>query len=315
MRVLVTGSNGMVGAALAAHLRASGCDVLGSVRRTPEPGEIRVGDLDAATDWSLALRGREVVVHAAARVHQMAEGGMAGMAEYRRVNVEGALNLARQAAAVGVRRFVFISSVKAMGEGGFLKSGDDCRPVDAYGISKREAESALLQFAGEAAMELVILRLPLVYGRGVGANFLRLLRLVEKGVPLPFALVDNARSLIGLRNLVDVIELCMRHPAAAGGVFLPSDGKPVSTANLVRCMARAFGTSSRLLPVPVAPMRLAAALLGKRALADRLFGSLAVDSTSLTDRLGWHPPFDFQNEIDHTVAWYLGEKQRHETRP
>ena len=309
MKMLVTGSNGMVGSALVAHLRARGDEVLGSVRRAPGKGEILVGNLDGATDWVSALSGREVVIHVAARVHQVSETGMDGIEEYRRVNVAGTLNLARQAIGAGVKRFVFISSVKAMGESGFLKSDAACRPVDAYGVSKCEAESGLLQLAGDSPMEVVILRLPLVHGPGVGANFLRLLRLVETGIPMPFRWTDNARSLIGLRNLVDVIGLCSRHPAAAGSIFLPSDGQPVSTADLVRSIARALGRRPWLFPVPAALMRHSARLLGKQGLADRLFGSLAVDSTPLFDRLGWRPPFDFQQEIDNVVAWYLQEKE------
>lgn len=305
MRVLLTGGNGMIGKALAARLHKDGMDVLSSVRRNPLTNQVLVEDLHESTKWNHALAACHIVIHTAARVHQMQENGMESAAEYHRVNTEGTINLARQAANTGVKRFVFLSSIKAMGEQGCFRSGDACQPQDVYGLSKREAELGLQKIAHETGMEIVILRLPLVYGVGVGANFLRLMKWVEKEIPLPFGLVHNARSLIGLRNLVDLICTCIQHPAAAGKIFLPSDGRPISTPELIRAIASALGRKANLLPVPVFLMRSAAMLLGKRVVADRLFDSLTVDSEPLRRELSWTPPFSLQQELDETVAWYL----------
>lgn len=304
MRILVTGANGFVGSAVMARLQLDKDSVLGAVRQNPQADQIAVGDLDETTDWGPALTGIEAVIHTAARAHQMEKHHVEAAAEFRRVNVAGTLNLAQQAARAGVRRFVFISSIKAMGEYGYFHTNDDCQPQDAYGMSKRDAELGLWKIANETGMEIVILRLPLVYGPGVKANFLRLMLLVERGIPLPFKLVHNARSLIGLTNLVDAIATCTRHPAAAGKIYLISDGDAVSTPELIRVIAKAFGREARLVPIPLFLMRTVTSILGKNELAQRLLDSLTVDVNPLQQELDWKPPMTFQQGINETVAWY-----------
>jgi nucleoside-diphosphate-sugar epimerase len=304
VRVLVTGSNGMIGRALVTQMQADGEEVLGSVRSNPQEDQVAVGDLHEATDWSPALIGCHAVIHTAALVHQIHSNTTENAAEYFRVNTSGTLNLARQAARDGVKRFVFISSIKAMGESGCFHSDDACFPQDAYGASKREAELGLQRLSSETGLEIVVLRAPLVYGPGVGGNFLRLIQLVERGIPLPFGLVRNARSLIGLRNLVDAIVVCSRHPAAAGKIFLVSDGEPVSTPELIRGIASALNRNAHLLPVPVLLLSAAATLVGKRSVADRLLGSLTAASEPLQRELSWKPLCSLQQGLDETVAWY-----------
>lgn len=304
MRILVTGANGFVGSAVIARLQLDGDNVLGSVRQNARTGQIAIGDLNEATDWAPALIGIEVVIHTAARVHQMEERNLKDATGFLRINVAGTLNLAQQAAQAGVRRFVFISSIKAMGEYGHFRADDDCRPQDAYGISKRNAELELWKIANQTGMEIVTLRLPLVYGPGVKANFLRLIQLVERGIPLPFGLVRNARSLIGLTNLVDAIVTCARHPAAAGKTYLVSDGDGVSTPELIRAIAQAFGRKARLVPISPPLIRAVASILGKKASAQRLLDSLVVDVDPLRQELNWKPSMTFQQEINETIAWY-----------
>ncbi len=299
MKVLVTGANGFIGRALVQDLRGHGHEVVTATRR-PASNCVGVGEIDGSTDWSAALQGCDAIVHAAARVHQMKEEAADAEALYRRTNVDGTLNLARQAAASGVRRFIFLSSIKAMGEAGHFTAETPFRPEDAYGRSKREAEEGLLQLAA-TGLEVVILRLPLVYGPGVKGNFASLMRVVEIGLPLPFGAVRNARSLLYLGNLTDVVALCLTHEAAAGRVFLPSDGVDVSTSELIRGIAKGMGRSARLLPVPPSLMMLAAGILGKGPAAARLFGDLAVDSTPLFRDLGWRPPFTMDEGVRSTA--------------
>lgn len=300
MKALVTGANGFVGRALVETLRARGMTVVAATRG-PGEGVIAVGEIDATTDWNAALQGCDAVVHTAARVHQMKERADEAEALYRRTNVEGTLNLARQALAAGVRRFVFLSSVKAMGEAGHFTQETPCRPEDAYGRSKRDAETALQALAAETGLEAVILRLPLVYGPGVKGNFASLMRVVEKGLPLPFGAIRNARSLLFLGNLTDVIALCLAHPAAAGRVWLPSDGMNVSTPDLIRAIAGAMARRPLLIPVPKSAMVSAAGLLGKGSSAARLFGDLTVESAPLSTDLGWRPPFAMADGLRATV--------------
>lgn len=309
MKVLVTGANGFVGNALVADLRTRGHDVVAATRR-PAENTVGVGELDGATDWRAALQGCDAVVHTAARVHQMNEQAQEAEALYRKTNVEATLNLARQAAAAGVRRFVFISSIKAMGEGGHFSAETPCHPQDAYGRSKHDAEDALLKLSAETGLEVVILRLPLVYGPGVKGNFRSLLRAVQKGLPLPLGAVANARSLLYLGNLVDVISLCLSHPAAAGRVWLPSDGPEVSTSGLIRGIAKAMRRKARLLPVPPSLMLAAAGVLGKGPAAARLFGDLTVDSAPLFKELGWRPPFTLDDGLKVTAQWYSGAEAK-----
>jgi len=215
------------------------------------------------------------------------------LAEYRRVNVDGTLNLARQAATAGVKRFIFISSIKVNGEqtplGQPFTAEDTPAPEDAYGISKWEAEQGLLQLATETGMGVVIIRPPLVYGPGVKGNFANMIKLVAKGLPLPLGAIHNLRSLVSVDNLVDLIITCIDHPAATNQVFLAGDGQDLSTTELLRGVARAMGESSRLIPVPSSLLMLGATLSGKKAMAQRLLGSLQVDISKARHLLGWEP--------------------------
>lgn len=304
-RVLVTGATGFVGRALCEQLIAAGHEVIPAVRfRAGLPNESVVGDIGSSTDWRLALVGCDAVVHLAARVHMMQDNAHDSLALYREINTEATLNLARQAAEAGVKRFVFISSIKVNGEGGdaAYREFDVPVPADAYAISKWEAEQGLRRIARETGLEVVILRPPLVYGPGVKANFLRLMQWVQKGWPLPLGAIRNRRSLLYLGNFVDAIRLCVEHPDAAGQTFLLDDGEPVSTPELVRAIARAMGRPARLLAVPVGGLGMAGALRGKRAAVARLTGSLYVDDSAIRSRLGWVPPYSMEAGLAATVA-------------
>jgi nucleoside-diphosphate-sugar epimerase len=311
MKVLVTGANGFVGRELDGELLRRGYLVRGALRQFgsgaslvdgAEP--VVVGTINAATDWKAALAGCDVVVHLAARVHVMHDKASDPLAEFREVNTEATLNLARQAAQAGVRRFIFISTIKVNGEGRDepYREADAPAPLDAYAISKWEAEQGLQRIAQETGLEVVILRPPLLYGPGVKANFLRLLRVVARGWPLPFGAVRNRRSLLYLGNFVDAIRLCVEHPGAAGQTFLLDDGKPVSTPDVARALARAMNRPARLLAVPVGVLQFVGTLLGKRAEVARLAGSLYVDSSAIRSRLGWKPPFSMEEGLAATVA-------------
>lgn len=309
--LLVTGSNGFVGSALCRTLSARGLAVRGAVRAGARAHQVAVGTLDGATDWGAALAGCDTVIHLAARVHVMDEREPDPLRLYRQTNVEASLALARQAHAAGVRRLVFVSSVKVNGEatcGTAFGPDDRPRPSDPYGISKHEAEQALLALGRACGLEVVIVRPPLVYGPGVKANFLGLIKLVERGLPLPFGSVDNRRSMVALDNLVDLLVTCATHPAAAGRIFMVSDGVDLSLAHLIRMIAAGFGTRAALLPVPPALMRGAARLTGRGAIADRLFGSLQVDIAQTQAALEWTPPVSPQAAINETIAHYLTEK-------
>jgi UDP-glucose 4-epimerase len=305
MKALVTGATGFVGTALCARLAASGVEVVSAVRsKVGLPHEVVVGDLNGSTDWRSALTGCDAVIHLAARVHVMDDTAQDPLALYRATNTDATLNLARQAADAGVKRFVFISTIKVNGEGrdAPYRETDTADPEDAYAIAKWEAEQGLRRIAQETALEIVILRPPLVYGPGVRANFQRLMRTVERGWPLPLGAIHNRRSLLYLGNFVDAIRLCVEHPAAAGQTFLLDDGEPVSTPDLIRAVARAMGRPARLLAVPVGVLELAGALLGKRAAVARLTGSLHVDGSAIRSRLGWVPPFSMEAGLAATVA-------------
>jgi len=315
MKVFLTGATGFVGTALLSHFLADGVAVKALVRRrsvalAAEVEQV-VGDLDSLardchvagaprndTDFSLAmaLNNSDVVVHAAARAHVMREESVDPLAEYRKVNRDATLALAQLAAQAGVKRFIFVSSIKVNGEmtrpGEMFTPDDYFVPSDPYGLSKYEAEQGLLAIARETGMEVVIIRPPLVYGPNVKGNFASMVNWVKKGVPLPLGAVRNLRSMVALDNLVDFIALCAdrdRSPKAANELFLISDGVDVSTSDLLRKVAKACGVKSRLLPVSVGLMRLAAKALGKGAVADRLFGNLQVDSSKARDLLGWQP--------------------------
>lgn len=316
MTTLVTGANGFVGSALCVRLRRNAGPVRGAVRalssQTDGAEDIAIGSISSETDWTSALRDVEQVVHLAARVYVMNDKSADPLTEFRRVNVESTANLARRAATAGVRRFVFLSSIKVNGEltqvNHNFTADDAPAPEDPYGQSKYEAERILGQIAAETGMEVVVLRPPLVYGPGVKGNFLRLMQAIDKRCPLPLGAIQNRRSLIYLGNLVDAIRLCLTHPKAAGKTFLVSDGDDVSTPELVRRIASALGRRPFLLPVPVSWMRWAGRVLDKQAAVDRLLGSLCVDITPLREELGWTPPYTMQAGLESTVQWFRKTK-------
>ncbi len=298
MKLLVTGANGLVGRALCSVLVDRGLAVRAATRSVqPDmPGfeVVSLGNIHARTDWQAALSGISIVVHLAARVHVMHDAAADPLAEFRRVNVHGTLNLARQAAAAGVRRLLFVSSIKVNGEqtlpGQPFTEDRTPNPQDAYGQSKYEAEQGLRQIAAQTGLEVVIIRSPLVYGPGVKANFAALMRAVRRGWPLPLGRVQNRRSLVALDNLVDFIITCTTHPKAANQTFLVSDDQDVSTAELVRAMAQAMQQPARLLPVPVWLLQMAGRALGKTGAVQRLCGNLQLDISKARTVLGWHPP-------------------------
>lgn len=315
--VLITGANGFVGSALTRRLAgASSYSVRACVRRAdwrPPAGvqSVLAGDLASNFDWSAALRGVGVVVHTAARVHVMNDRASDPLEEFRRSNVEGTLNLARQASRAGVRRFVFISSIKVNGEsttpGNPFRAADIPGPLDPYGVSKLEAEQKLAAVAGETGIELSIIRPPLVYGPGVGANFRRMMRWVHSGLPLPLGAIANRRSLIGIDNLVDLIRLCLNHPAAAGATLLASDDEDVSTPALLRLLGQALRRPARLLPVPVALLKMAGLATGQTAAVARLCESLEVDISSTRQLLGWAPPVALSEGLTRAAAEFHDE--------
>ncbi len=313
LRHLVTGASGFVGKPLCAELLRQGHEVRGAIRSANVSNDdfeqSIIGAIDDQTDWTAALRGIEIVIHLAARVHVMQDHSANPLAEFRRVNVDGTLKLARQAAEAGVRRFIFISSIKVNGEGTLLgqpyTAEDQPAPVDAYGISKREAEDALRQLASKSAMDVVIIRPPLIYGAGVKANFQSMMRCLDKGFPLPLGAIHNKRSFVALDNLIDLIVTCIHHPAAANQTFLAGDGEDLSTTGLLQRMAAALGKKIGLLPVPSFILEWSARLLGKQALAQRLCGSLQVDISKTRDLLGWKPPVTVDEALRKTAQYYM----------
>ncbi len=313
--VLLTRATGFVGRAVLADLVARGHTLRAAIRGAT-PAEFAatafaIKAIDGETDWRTALDGVEVVIHSAARVHVMNDTEADPLAAFRKVNVEGTLNLARQAVAAGVRRFVFISSIKVNGEGTLpgrpYRADDRPAPADPYGVSKMEAEQGLRELARDTGMEVVIIRPVLVYGPGVRANFLAMMRWLDKGVPLPFGAIHNRRSLVALDNLVDLVRTCASHPAAANQTFLVSDGEDLSTTSLLQRMASALGKPARLLPIPAAWLAFGATLLGRRALSQRLCGSLQVDIEKTRSLLGWTPPVS----VDRALAQAAHHYQEH----
>ncbi|WP_343722436.1 SDR family oxidoreductase [Herbaspirillum seropedicae] len=317
MHILVTGASGFVGRALLSRLDSEGQHLLrAAFRPSSETVMDReriertvISGLDPETDWSAALHNIEAVVHCAARVHVMNETASDPLAEFRRINLEGSLALARQAQQAGVQRFIFLSSIKVNGEqtrlGRPFTADDKPAPTDPYGISKMEAEQALLELGRTGKMQVVIIRPVLVYGPGVKANFLSMMRWLDKGMPLPLGgITQNRRSLVALDNLVDLITVCLAHPAAAGQVFLASDGEDLSTTGMLQRLGRALDKSPTLLPVPASWLTLAARLMGKKGIAQRLCGSLQVDISKNRELLGWSPPITVDAAFRKTVDAY-----------
>lgn len=316
-KILITGASGFVGRALCPHLAKAGYEVSACVRQHAAleaewtaQGRVSLcetGEVNPHTDWREWLTDVEAIVHLAARVHVMRDDTGNRLQHYREANTQTTLNLARQAAESGVRRFVFVSTVKVLGEGKDepYRESDIPGPVDDYALSKWEAEQGLHAISAETGMEVVILRPPLVYGPGVKANFLRLMQWVERGWPLPLGAVKNRRSLIYLGNFISAITVCLEHPAAAGKTFLVSDGEDVSTPDLICLIANEIGHTARLLPVPLGLIQTLARMAGKQKEVERLLGSLSVDGRLIKQTCNWLPPFSLQEGIRNTVQAYL----------
>jgi UDP-N-acetyl-alpha-D-quinovosamine dehydrogenase len=312
-KILVTGADGFIGHALCKKLLADNYKIKAIVRsknyNSRFPTGIDISQIESVgpkTDWSEALIGIECVVHLAARVHIVTNDTQNPLTVFREVNVAGTERLAREAASANVTRLIYMSSVKVNGEGRSIpyNEKDILKPRDAYGISKWEAEKVLYKISEETGMEIVILRSPLVYGPGVKANFLRLLKIIERGIPLPLASVNNRRSLIYSENLVDAIITCMKHPKAAGRTYFVSDNEDVSTPDLIRRMGFALGQPVRLFHCPSDVLKVAGRLSGKVTEMERLTGSLTVDISKIINELDWAPPFSMTRGLRETAEWY-----------
>jgi len=315
---LVTGANGFVGSKLMLTLQSKSAFIKGAVRSKANcsllhDNYLEVGTIDHTTNWTTALQGVEVVIHTAARVHVMQDETADIFQDYRCVNTLGTINLAKQAVASGVKRFIFISSIKVNGESTKayepLNSIDPRKPQDSYGQSKSDAEEQLMELAGATGLEVVIIRPTLVYGPGVKANFESMMKLVSKGLPLPFGCItDNKRSLVSVSNLVDLIITCIDHPKAPNQVFLVSDEHDVSTSEMVREMAKSLNMPEWQLPIPKWCYSLLGKIFGKQDVVDRLLGSLIVDITNTKDILGWTPPQTLEEGFRETAEAFLWSK-------
>ena len=318
MNVLVTGANGFVGQALCAGLVDKGWSIRGVIKSGKHGAKLPTGidivqteSIGPDTDWSQALENIETVVHLAARVHVMDETAADPLSEFRYVNTAGTEHLARTAAEVGVRRLVYVSSIKVNGErtlGAPFTEDDEPAPEDPYAVSKWEAEQALQGISSETGLDIVVVRPPLVYGPGVKGNFLRLMQWVNKGIPLPLSTVRNRRSLIALENLVDVLVRCVERPEASGQTFLVADGEDLSTPELIRSIGKALGRRAWLFPFPSLLLRLGTNLLGMEGVSNRLFGSLVVDSSKVKKLLNWGPPVSVHDGLQQTARWYLNNQ-------
>ena len=320
-RILITGANGFVGSALCRRLRDEGTSVRGGVRdRVNIPmgggseGEVFewvvLHDQSSEEEAHQALHGVQTVIHLAARVHVMTDRAADPLGEFRRVNTSWTERLARAAAQQGVRRFVYLSSIKVYGEESMapFTEQDAPNPQDPYGISKWEAEQALAAVSSETGLETVIVRSPLVYGPGVGGNFLQLLKILRRGVPLPLALVNNRRSLIFRGNLVDALLHCAQDTRAAGRTYVVSDGEDLSTPELIRRLGQTMGVTVRLWPFPLSLLRWAGCAFGKQGTLDRVLGSLQLDCSAMRRELNWHPPYAVDHGLAETAAWFSGTR-------
>lgn len=313
MKIFLTGATGFIGSALLNNLIEKQHQVVAVTRKINKLdssiNQLLVQDIGEYDDWHSNLIRCGAIIHCAARVHVMNSSSIDPLFEFRSVNTVGTLSFARQAAESGVRRFIFISSIKVNGESTVVDlpftSGDKVRPEDPYGISKAEAEEGLLEIAKETGMEVVIIRPPLVYGLGVKGNFLNLLKLSKLPIPLPFGSIDNKRSMVYLDNLVDLIVTCIDHPNAANRVFLASDGDDLSLVRLLTLIRQSMNKSPLLLPIPSFLFNLLGRLSGKSELVDRLIGNLQVDISDAKALLGWQPPSTVEQGIKATVDDFL----------
>jgi nucleoside-diphosphate-sugar epimerase len=313
MKILISGATGFVGRPLCDELFRKGKSVRAAVRlehtRIDNVENVSIAIIDRETDWTDVLLGVNVIIHLAARVHLMKHTDSDSLNSFRSINVEGTLNLARQAVKAGVRRFIFISTIKVNGENTPLGKPYTCfdspAPLDPYAISKREAEDGLRKIAMETGMEVVIIRPTLIYGPGVKANFHSMLYWLDKGIPLPFGAISNKRSLVALDNLLDLIVTCIDHPNAANQTFLVSDGEDMSTTELLERMAAALGKRARLLPVSMNLLHKVAKLLGKQDLHQRLCQSLQVDISKTKELLSWTPPMSVDEALRKTATDFL----------
>ena len=313
---LVTGINGFVGNCLNEKLAKNKFLVKGVIRE----GNCRaatiqvpclIDNIDSFTNWSECLAGVDIVIHLAARVHVMQDQAANPLQEFLEVNLDGTINLAKQAADAGVKRFVYVSSIKVNGEFTVNKpfnEQDNPNPQDPYAVSKYQAEKGLFELAKTTGMEVVIIRPPLVYGAGVKANFLQLIGLVNRLFPLPLASVKNQRSMIYVGNLVDAIITCATHPKAANQLYLVSDNELVSTPQLIRQLARALGKRSLIFPFPIFMMKFLARFFGKSAAVDRLTQSLVIDSSKIRNELDWKPPYTMEQGLKATANWFKNKK-------
>lgn len=323
MRLLITGANGFVGSALSlalahkqhqvlavsrASTRSSSSELLSKNEHSAQYLLRLEADFGNKLSIEQHLTGCDVIVHCAARVHQVQETASDPLAVYRQINTEATLQLAGAAAQAGVKRFLFLSSVKVSGEftqAGQPLSADETNPRDPYGVSKWEAEQGLREIAAKTGMEVVIIRPPLVYGPGVKANFLTMMKWLHRGIPLPLGAIHNRRSLVALPNLVDFIALCLTHPEAANRTFMISDQHDLSTTELLRGLGTALGRPARLLPVPQRVLEASLKMIGKSGIAQRLCGDLTVDSTPATELLGWRPPVTVKEGLQLTAEHFL----------
>jgi len=315
-KVLITGANGFIGKSLTMELMASGFEVAAGVRQfsselPSDAIQYELGEISSTTSWSQSLQDVDVVIHLAARAHILKDNVSEPLIEFRKVNVDGTLNLAKQAAEKSVKQLIFISSIGVNGNNNTrpFTELDMLNPKEAYAVSKWEAELELLALSNETTMKMVIIRPPLVYGPHAPGNFGSLVRSMAKGIPLPFGAINNRRSFVALDNLVSFIIHCINHPKAANEVFLISDNEDVSTSTLLRKVAKAFGLKSRLIPVPVRLMTFLAKLIGKGDVANRLFGSLQVDSSKARDLLGWKPVITMDEQLKKTADAFLDKSR------
>ena len=313
MNILLTGSSGFLGNSLLPKLTQFEVTAIGRQQCAPDIASYYCKELSDSEDYSDCLANIDVVIHCAARAHIMKDDHVDALAEYRKVNTQGTLNLAAQAAASGAKRFVFISSVKVHGEATaslapFTEQVEKV-PVDPYGLSKYEAELGLRSISEDSNMEVVIIRPPLIYGPEVKANFLSLMKIADTGIPLPFGAINNKRSMVYVCNLVDFIVTCIEHPAAANQTFLISDGKDLSLTELLTIMRAGFYRSTRLFAIPVVLFRILGKIMGKTNVVNRLVDDLQIDSSKASSLLEWFPPFTIEQGIKATVTAYSeGEK-------